>query len=193
MASSDPDINKFLLDTEWGDASQMWLKPEYQRLFKAKLAWLTDRSGKNLLKYFSMKDATPELKNDMDKEGYSYYKLFTLAEVTTEQKEKLHKNKKFKEYVGKLLFFKSKSIEIISKIGANNSAWIPISGEGASGVCVRVHDTMRKVDQVMKIQYLDTFENENAKREFEREVYLMTRLSSPHVVRIEEGKTSWVA
>ena len=67
---------------------------------------------------------------------------------------------------------------------------MPISGEGALGVCVRVHDTVLKVDQVMIIQYLDTFEKENARWEFERGVKLMTCLNSQHVVRIEEGEIS---
>ena len=102
MASSDLDINKFLLGTVWADASEIWIKPEYQILVKAKLA--KEKSGNKLLKYFSTKDAPPELKHDMEREGYSYYKLFTLAEVILEQKEKLHRNKQFKEYLGKLFF-----------------------------------------------------------------------------------------
>ena len=54
-----------------------------------------------------------------------------------------------------------------------------------SGVCVLVYDRIRKVNQVMKIQHLKTAV---ASKNFHSEIKMMTRLSSPNVVRIEEGK-----
>ena len=46
---------------------------------------------------------------------------------------------------------------------------------------------MKKVYQVMKIQHL---KGKKAERDFEKEVKMMSRLSSSNVVRIEEGERS---
>ena len=58
------------------------------------------------------------------------------------------------------------------------------TGEGGSGVCVLVQDRIRKVNQVMKIQFL---EDREGIKNFKKEVRMMSKLSSPHVVRIEDG------
>ena len=48
-----------------------------------------------------------------------------------------------------------------------------------------VYDTVKKIYQVMKIQHL---KGKKAERDFEKEVKMMSRLSSSNVVRIEKGE-----
>ena len=63
------------------------------------------------------------------------------------------------------------------------------TGQGSSGVCELVYDRDKRVLQVMKIQHL---RNAAAKRDFRKEVKMLTRLSSSCVVRID-GQWALVA
>ena len=96
------DFSKFISGTAWEDGNQSWLKYEEEILNAPSME---DRplSGKSLLKYLAIKEVTVELQTELEKYGFSFYKIFTSSHVTQAQKEKLHESKKFMQYIGKFL------------------------------------------------------------------------------------------
>ena len=181
------DFTKFLSKTPWEDGSencQEWMA--YQNEIENAPS-MSDRpapfSGKSLLRYLALTEAlNPAFREKLHLHGFPYYKLFTLSQVTQDQKEKLHQTKQFKRVIGESicqLYQVNRLHDFDLLVKRFND-----SGEGASGVCILVYDRIRKVHQVMKIQHL---KNQRAFRDFKKEVKMMTRLSSPNVVRIEEG------
>ena len=183
------DFTKFLVGTSWEDASETCQEWMAFRNEIENAASMIDRpaplSGKSLLRYLALAEASnPAFRENLHLHGFSYYKLFTLPQVTQDQKEKLHQTKQFKRVIGELI---CQLYQVCMTDLHDRELWVKHfneSGEGASGVCILVYDRIRKIHQVMKIQHL---KNQRAVRDFKKEVKMMTRLSSPNVVRIEEG------
>ena len=168
----------YLSGTVWDHSNDgRWL--HYQEFIEAAPS-MEDRgevSGKNILRYLFRKDvSSAEFKKDLDMNGFSYFKLLTLPKVTNAQRDKLVCSKQFQKHIG----------DVYLPSWSGFVVWFIFDhlGEGSSGVCVKVYDRDRRVFQVMKIQSL---KDQNAVRDFRKEIKMLTRLSSPHIVQIEEG------
>lgn len=168
----------FLSGTLWengNDECTDWLN--YQHEIETALS-MADRpaplSGKSLLRYLARTEASSDFQEELDENGFSFYKLYTLPQVSQAQREKLQKSKQFKRHIGRCL-----CVIIIIFI---STYMTKITGKGSSGVCVLVYDRDKRMLQVMKIQHL---RSSGALRNFRKEVKMLTRLSSSSVVRID--------
>lgn len=97
----------FLAGTIWEnnrDDCKDWLR--YQDEIESALS-MADRpapfSGQSLLRYLQRTEASGEFQQELDNNGFSFYKLFTVAQVSQAQREKLQKSKQFRGHIGKFI------------------------------------------------------------------------------------------
>ena len=101
------DFSKFLLGTPWDAAQDTdWLPFDGDiRRAKSMKRRSNPLSGKSLLEFLTREDASEDFREALDKKGFMYYKLFTISSLQTQedQREKLHKTKRFEKHIGILI------------------------------------------------------------------------------------------